>query len=1696
MNKIKKYISVITVVLIAVTNVSGQVNVDKFTGNASYGLPLITVPNFRGPSVPTSISYNSDIKVDQPASEIGLGWNINAGGSIERMVNGVPDDWKNVNTADVSTTSFIDHLGALYVQSYPDAFYDADFTDPTKILDFNYTRYKMDTLNDSIRFYYPNYDSYYVTGGSMPGEIIPMSFEYTTVTTKKTDLTRMHYYANDTDEEKGDVRAELYGMADDQNSMETVPKFYYKHDYKEEVNSRYYPWDESPLSGSSDLYEPGGIAGKTFDGAAYHDEDYSETANKNRARTANYIEYYTNSEIIAGVTGFIECDELSTRTGLPSDGIGAYQITTLGGYTFHYSLPVYAHFTKSLSYRLDNENNIIPIEEGEVVETENEGSYFIENPTSLDVYGSKQNEKYAIRWLLTAVTGPDYEDSNSDGEVDLDDEGYWVKYEYGKWSDSFDQRSPYYGSSYAFTAGLDDASEPFMDVDNKNANSGKIISNTETAEQIYYLNKILTPTHTGIFCRDFRLDEQSPIAEYDKSEYLLTGNLSTDTATATRKGEGFFSVDTQTSGSVKYYRFTIDPSGVDSITFTLDSIVKNANDTLRVYEGTDSTGTVLYQRTHSAGVNIPTVPTWYSPSLSYTVTSLTGAITIELEQQSGSGPCSYNFSWESHWNNILSGWTEGKPLTQPQLKLSKVLLFDNDSLPPTKSALSIVTAPEGETLWNYSNVELGACYNMTWYNANKTAIDNAALQSIDLDQDYSLAKGYVNNKYVHVGVDGMTQRATIKTVEDNKTIATNYIDQSGKLTLNKIVYYGLNHAQTQPAHLFNYNASDSLDNPNYNALKQDYWGNYKSDADTNLLRGYVTETSKLGSDAWSLRKITSPLGGVTEIIYESDEYEQVISESQGGTMRGPVKTFAIKSASIKAGEVGSSWNIELENEDEFWTLHGNLPAGANVRTVIPAVWVDSNEVDKHGFINQFVISYGDGTLINSAQDQVDSLFYYELVGEWGTAIEDVEYGSVQKVAADFPINMSYSIPTLDLIYSGNGYINIEYPLGEELNGGGTRVKELKTINDNEVYTIKYEYDNGTATTEVGDFSFGFKKGVTDAEPGVDMWYYAALTAPVYSPFGLNPQVGYGKVTASNIGRVSDSEGKSVTLFNNEVTANDNYIKPYVKIEFEEGDNETCTTCYPAANDLYRLSTFATEIVDDYSSLWGKVKEEQLYDVNDIQISRKINTYANASKGGIVSTINFKELLQEDLVIGSWQYDILIDNINIYRKYTNDLASITTYSNGQKTESIIMERDPLTGAPNKTKSITANGTTSITETDLAYLQTTTPDYSDMGPKSDDPDNDNFLSNTYSSSSTRESEGQTLADFTAKGKGFWKTTADTRVYDATNNEYTIDTSLAVVWYSDKSYVWAGPLGDYGLFDSTAFTDISAPPTGSSDWRFVSEITLMDEAQNVLEQKGYNDRFSASKLGYDNRYTYASASNSNYVSFTATSFENLTEVEAGTDYFDGEILLNTNNERIGIDGTVNPHTGNYMVKMLDAATDGPKYIVKENGLNGLQLGRTYSASVWVHKDSPDDAQLVIDVTGILNSFPYSTTVSMQRDDADTILIGDWIQLNVKIDVPTGLTTPGATDGIEVYMKKTTTSDSAYFDDLQFKSRVTGSGMKVYDKRTGRVMATLSDNNFATKYVYNDAGQVIEVWQEVIDEGWVKVQSKDFNFARDMEQ
>jgi len=62
--------------------------VDLFTGDFQYNIPLLDVGGY-----PINISYNAGPGMDEEASWVGLGWNLNPG-VINRQMRGIPDDFR------------------------------------------------------------------------------------------------------------------------------------------------------------------------------------------------------------------------------------------------------------------------------------------------------------------------------------------------------------------------------------------------------------------------------------------------------------------------------------------------------------------------------------------------------------------------------------------------------------------------------------------------------------------------------------------------------------------------------------------------------------------------------------------------------------------------------------------------------------------------------------------------------------------------------------------------------------------------------------------------------------------------------------------------------------------------------------------------------------------------------------------------------------------------------------------------------------------------------------------------------------------------------------------------------------------------------------------------------------------------------------------------------------------------------------------------------------------------------------------------------------------------------------------------------------------------------------------------------------------------------------------------------------------
>lgn len=201
--------------------------------------------------------------------------------------------------------------------------------------------------------------------------------------------------------------------------------------------------------------------------------------NGKRKKEGNNITTYTNKEIREGnLNGFMEAREGTTKLNrndtdvFLDNGIGAYKVTTMDGKTYYYSLPVYQFESTFKNY-----NNKKP--NGDLISSEDENFFEI-----------NKTKPYATHWLLTAITGPDYYDKNEDGKVDKEDYGYWVEFDYGKWSDGYTWQTPI---------------EEIVDKDDA---TKKSYAYSWGRKQVYYLDAIKTRSHTALFVKELREDNK------------------------------------------------------------------------------------------------------------------------------------------------------------------------------------------------------------------------------------------------------------------------------------------------------------------------------------------------------------------------------------------------------------------------------------------------------------------------------------------------------------------------------------------------------------------------------------------------------------------------------------------------------------------------------------------------------------------------------------------------------------------------------------------------------------------------------------------------------------------------------------------------------------------------------------------------------------------------------------------------------------------------------------------------------------------------------------------------------------------------------------------------------------------------------------------------------------------------------------
>lgn len=1049
---------------------------------------------------------------------------------------------------------------------------------------------------------------------------------------------------------------------------------------------------------------------------------------------------------------------------------------------------------------------------------------------------------------------------------------------------------------------------------------------------------------------------------------------------------------------------------------------------------------------------------------------------------------------EQSYNNVYN--QSNKPIAS--LKLDRIVLLRNEDKGLLINSGSLVGA-DLDTRFDYTTCSSALndvnFVNISRYNAIKSSIDAAALKTVELVSDYSLAQKYtgnINNTFsttTDIVAGGAYQDANgnnIVSKKVNSFTSSSDLSNSGKLTLKKINFYDLNAQKITPSIDFGYDETNALKNPDFAGDKYDLWGYYKKDYDNSH---YVTSNSKDDVDAWSLKEINTALGGKIKIQYESDMYHKEgfndeplfypipidqIFQPNGQQPFSTTKPYIIFPIS-SIDQVNNT--ISYYDTDVSSSLSSGFAGNYLV-------------LNKIGTCTPPLISYNGGN--SSYQPPATKRLI-----RWGN---NTAY--LNGIQPEYLMqNGCTGGSTYSEAFTSNHGMNYLVAFRTYLYGGGVRVKQIDIVEPfkNDIYSQKFTYGEGYCPVVPKPISFSSVSGPSNFD--------LVFNNKTNINSSLNGMVGYDNFSQTSINQNGENLGSIVQTYNNGIISNpinttgDTRIHvgtlPLSSIaQIVSASGPSGTDCYSSVANYFTGSgsngtKYFNQIHMDLALsnnnvlLLGKLAKTEVFNsdgivvnstsylyevnnyiqekfINSIHEKEEFNDYINRtiSQGSGSGCTAILKLTYTD----SYNYGFSeIYNHSCYLRATITTKDGITFSNG-------IVRDPYTGIPYVTLS---GDPTKGAFTNSSILAYNNASYTNLGLKT--------VNETYKNQPSLTLESSTIKNnkfIIGHSKVNYSNSYPTRQYDVGNDKY-INANVTKPWYRlNETY---SRLLDDGVLYTTA------PLT--TDWRKTSTGTLYDLQNNRIEEMGLNGRKTASKWGYNNRYKLADISNANYNSFAFSSFEDQFVPAPGYVHFGGEILngqLRSSSLVAGDGSLIKPHTGYYFTAVT-ANGNGPKYSAEN-----FEVGRTYIAKIWVHKKSPATAAINISLTGTTGAAqtPLSVTKTITRSDASNITVGDWILMTTEIEVPQDFNATG-THNLSVYCTNVGATATAYFDDLSFHPKdavITGN---VYNEKTGLLIAQLDNENFATLYNYDNAGRIITTYKEYSG-GTKKVTENTYHFAK----
>lgn len=317
-------------------------------------------------------------------------------------------------------------------------------------------------------------------------------------------------------------------------------------------------------------------------------------------------------------------------------------------------------------------------------------------------------------------------------------------------------------------------------------------------------------------------------------------------------------------------------------------------------KGNAQTGLVRYRSMDNSRDNNRGIDHYYSNSItpafahSYLLTAVLSADYVDIDNERGPSPGDMGTFTRFHYTKLAEPYKWRTPFEQFQANWNEGMKSQNTddqgnyvygekeiwyvSKIETKNYIAIFHLEDRKDAYSVKdknggrgNVSMKKLTKISLYSRFdfENSVSPVPIKEVHFEYDYSLCAGIPNNSGV----------AELNSLGQNVNLA------KGKLTLKR-VYFTYN--KSYKAKYNSYDFTYSAFNPVYSAKAQDRWGNYKPNnalsyepSDVNLTPAefpYVSQNQVLqdqNATAWNLTRIDLPSGGQINVEYESDDYAYV-----------------------------------------------------------------------------------------------------------------------------------------------------------------------------------------------------------------------------------------------------------------------------------------------------------------------------------------------------------------------------------------------------------------------------------------------------------------------------------------------------------------------------------------------------------------------------------------------------------------------------------------------------------------------------------------------------------------------------------------------------------------------------------------------------------------------------------------------------